>query len=782
MRGAEQDWIMLLMLPLLTWLVQGAVGPALVGLPVTWAAGDLAGAAKRWFRRLRRSDGLSQIVRAAAGDVDLSGAEFAEVQRLLEQEGTWALLGRGTVEDIAARIASCLPGRGEGASLAAGRAIAAGLLEFAVRDLEPAWFQRVLFARIDRLETRQASALDEALLGVHADLAALLAHRDADDVRFGRVMGQLGLALGRLPPGPAGQAEVTVYLATLVRWLNSDPWPQGTQPTGPPLTPAVIERRLRITGRRGEELDADDLAGRCARLVVLGGPGSGKTWLARRAARLCAEAALDQMAAGALPGEVELPLYTTCARLAATPPGDGIRRAVVASAFGHLPDLGGSRVADALRVLFEERNDAPVLLVMDSLDEARGADDRAQQADTLPASWRIVLTSRPGAWTGQLAIRAGDPLTQAGVLLPLRYPQDVEPFVHAWFSGRPARAASLAAQLDSRPALQRAATVPLLLTFYCIIGGNHPLPERHTVLYAKVIRRMLTGRWRGGNGRDPEWDPAACLDALRGWAWSAAEADPVSGVGDWADEFPAPRVGNRDDRDALNHVAVPLDPPDLDTGMTRRRFVHRSVQEHLAAEYVALRMSSEEAAGELLNHLWYDPDWEHAAPAALALHPKREQVLWELLRRLTGGGQLTADLTVIDGCWEIRRFLARVALESSEGDWSREAAQLIGQARTDLTTSRQGDLRLVTADNWRASNRAILEWLLAALAREDSHLTAGDLADAVARFAVSPEERAAARQALLALLTRDNPWAVGAVADTVARLDPSAEERAAALL
>jgi hypothetical protein len=38
--------IMSFMMPLLTWLIQGALGPAVVGLPVTWAASDLAGAAK----------------------------------------------------------------------------------------------------------------------------------------------------------------------------------------------------------------------------------------------------------------------------------------------------------------------------------------------------------------------------------------------------------------------------------------------------------------------------------------------------------------------------------------------------------------------------------------------------------------------------------------------------------------------------------------------------------------------------------------------------------------
>jgi hypothetical protein len=479
------------MLPFFTWLVQGAVGPALVGLPVNWAAADLAGVAKRWFQRLRRSDDLSLIVRAAAGGVGLCGAEFADIQRLLEQERTWVLLGRGPVEDIAARIASCLPDRSGEASLVAGRAIAAGLLEFAVRDLEPEWFQRVLFARIDRLEAGQAAAMDEAMLGLHADLAALLAYREEDDIRFGQLM----LVLGRLPPGPADRRQVAVYLAALVRWLNSDPWPQDMQPAGPPMTPAAIERKLQIsTGIGGMDLDVDDLAGRCARLVVLGGPGSGKTWQARRAVRQCAEAALDKLAAGALLGEVELPLYTTCARLAAAPPGDGIRRAVVASALGQLPDLGGSRVEGAVRVLFEERSNEPTLLVMDSLDEARGADDRVRQADSMPTAWRIVLTSRPSSWNGQLAIPQHDPLRRAGILQPLRYPQDVEAFVHAWFSDRPARAASLAAQLRSRPALKESATVPLLLTFYCILGGNQPLPDYRAELYAKVIRRMLTGR------------------------------------------------------------------------------------------------------------------------------------------------------------------------------------------------------------------------------------------------------------------------------------------------
>jgi hypothetical protein len=99
-----------------------------------------------------------------------------------------------------------------------------------------------------------------------------------------------------------------------------------------------------------------------------------------------------------------------------------------------------------------------------------------------------------------------------GVLQPLRYPDDVEPFIAAWFTGRPAPAADLAAQLRDRPALQQAATVPLILEFYCIVGGDQ-LPGRRARFYAMVIRRVLTGRWRGDVERDP--DPDACLETLR---------------------------------------------------------------------------------------------------------------------------------------------------------------------------------------------------------------------------------------------------------------------------
>ena len=56
--------------------------------------------------------------------------------------------------------------------------------------------------------------------------------------------------------------------------------------------------------------------------------------------------------------------------------------------------------------------------------------------------------------------------------------------------------------------------------------------------------------------------------------------------------------------------------------------------------------AADQAAAELLNHLWYDPDWEYAAPAALAMHPQRDHVLKTLIRHVTRSDRLPADLAV----------------------------------------------------------------------------------------------------------------------------------------
>jgi hypothetical protein len=502
-----------------------------------------------------------------------------------------------------------------------------------------------------------------------------------------------------------------------------------------------------------------------------------------RTARICAEEALAALEAGTTLDEVELPLYTTCSRLVSAPAGVGIREAA-AGAIARIGDLGGSRILTALGLLFTER-DRRTLLVIDSLDEARDAGeahDRLREADSLRPPWRVVLTSQHSSWNNQLNIQNANPAHRIGDLQPLRYPADVDAVIQQWFANSRPRGQALVNAIAGRPGLQQAATVPLVLAFYCILGSDPilsddpPLPAFRHKLYGQVIDRMLHGLWHRGGGRPP--DLGACRAVLLTWAWPGVkENHPVSGVGQWKDDIPTEDVSlSPAGQIAVDHIVAPSGGPGFDADEILRRFVHRSLREHLVAEHVA-SLPAEQAVQELLPHLWYDPVWEYTAPAALAMHPQRDWVLKELIRRVAGGGQLPADLAQIDGCWEIRRFLARVAQESGEGDWP-EAAEMIRQARLDLAKSRQDNLSLVVASDWPTSNGLIIESLLAGGA---DLLMARELAEAVARLAVTAEDRAQARQALLTLLTVDtDPRRAGALAEVLARLDPPAPDRAQA--
>ena len=750
---------------LVSWLATAALGPAIVAVPVNLAADALVGAAQRWFKRLRGRDDLSRLVKQATGStVDLDHAEFVAVRKLLEDKRTWRLLGQGTVEELAARIRTLLPprdGRTAADSREAALTIATGLLEFAVADLEPVNFQRLVMTRLDRLETDQASSLEKALFGLQPDLFTHLA--DVID-QFKRVLERL--------PGPAGRAEVTIYLQTLIAWLNTDLWPHwfGDQA----LTPAAIERKLWATaaGSAGEQ-DADVLARQCQRLVILGGPGSGKTWLAQRTARICADEALQALTAGAALDQIELPLYVICSRLASA--GGDIREAAVCSVLERIGDLGGSRITKSLRQFFTDRN-APTLLVIDSLDEARDADERLRQADSLPRPWRVVLTSRQGSWNRQLDIKAGDDSHRVAELQPLRYPDDIEPFIQHWFSARPKWGTDLAAQIAQSPDLQQSATVPLILAFYCILGGGQPLPDLRRDLYTRVLRRMLTGRWRGRDDRKVDAD--TCLDTLRAWAWSGAAANhPVSEVGAWADDIPSERKSlDEAHQDALDHVAAPFGLPDVDSGETLRRFIHRSIREHLVAEHVAT-LPVDQAAEALLPHIWYDQDWEYAAPAAIAMHPDHDHLLQDLICRASGSDQIPTDLSVIDAGWEFRRLLARIAAESNQADWSPHVAAMIGRARVKLARSGRID-HLGGAARWDTSNRQAREALLGLLARETDPQEVARLVPAVTQLVATADDKHQARRALLGLLTHETSGLVAAeLVPGVARLDPTAQDK-----
>ena len=189
------------------------------------------------------------------------------------------------------------------------------------------------------------------------------------------------------------------YLTVLVDDVTVDPWPRAHGE--PVLSVTDLELTLTVTAGRadggggGQDLAADEVADTSRHLVVLGGAGTGKTWLARRIARRAAEVALESLWAGASVEDVEVPLLVTCEQfrtVAGTP-----RQAAIGPAIDSRSDLGAG-VANLLKVHLLERDDG-VLTVLDSLDEATTG--RRDVDHALIGTWRTVITTRPDAWHGQ---------------------------------------------------------------------------------------------------------------------------------------------------------------------------------------------------------------------------------------------------------------------------------------------------------------------------------------------------------------------------------------------
>ena len=320
------------------------------------------------------------------------------------------------------------------------------------------------------------------------------------------------------------------YLQSRIADWDVSVWHPGQQ------APSALERRLRVrtTGREpspgDRALTAEEALAGQRMLVVLGGPGSGKTWLARRYAREAAQAALSQLEDGAGLDEVELPLFTTWDQWTKTPGGP--RQSLVAASFasglGHSDPDAGDSIGRLQRTFTQPGR--KVLLVVDSLDEAADLAGQASRLRELTSlhGWRVVVTSRPAAWD---ATYRGEPDRADGPrvveLQDLEYPGEVEAFIRAWFAADPSRGDALIKQIRARDDLARVAVIPLMLTFYCLLSEEpadaaRPLPARRRDLYRRLVRRLLRSRWAtNAPGSDAAPDMAYCEDLLTQWAWHA---------------------------------------------------------------------------------------------------------------------------------------------------------------------------------------------------------------------------------------------------------------------
>jgi NACHT domain len=351
------------------WLVGAAAGPAVVALPAGWLADKIWALSKDWVQRHLHWDESSQLLKSLlAHDDRLDRASFRELRELLESPETWRAVVNADelrLDDLRTLIAVGLARStlSEASKQQVVETLARGLIEHNLAMLDPATFQHVLLARLDRLD-QGIDRSDAAVLALTADASS---GAQLDSQRHRSVIGHLGRVLDRLPAGPACRSTFILYLEKLIEELDTDQW-RALSSGSLELTPSQIERTMLVSpNRNGGTTPADAVADSSDRLVVLGDPGSGKSWYAMRVARLAAHRALAAMRAGAQVAEVEIPLFTTCA--AFLQQQEPVRLAAIKAALHKLPDIGSARLLESLEVALGERTD-PTLLVLDSLDEA----------------------------------------------------------------------------------------------------------------------------------------------------------------------------------------------------------------------------------------------------------------------------------------------------------------------------------------------------------------------------------------------------------------------------
>ena len=567
--------------------------------------------------------------------------------------------------------------------------------------------------------------------------------------------------------GVADRHELIEYLKDSIDEWDYSPWTQGRK-WSQNRKPSQLERTLEIADEHKTMSPAEALEGVWL-LTVLGSPGSGKTWLARRIAREAAETALEKLRDPRVdPASVELPLVTTVAEWIKRR-GTGFEGLVEAA----LPHESQEKIR---RLVL--RPGARVLAVADSLDEGVAVNQARRLLNSLTSSrTRLVVTSRPEAWHSAVSGLCATQDTRVGTLTELRYPEDVHGYIKAWFTENPPTAQHLIRQLEERHELRATATSPLLLTFYCMLTEQEPdqeLPRRRRELYRTIIDLLLVGGWAT---TEKPVDTDACRAILLQWAWEAVkDAVTPAGLGVWPETITTdrrpPDASEAMER-ALDNVAPKQEHPRsslYDHKRVERRFLHRTLWEYLVSEHLAT-FSATEAAEALLPHIWFDPDWQVVLPMAIAAHRRRSRLV-DLLWAHHTDSPTPAQKVVND---HLEELMLEVAAQTDPKDWNKAGRARIRTLRESHAPSR---FKLFASSaHWGGPNHA--EAILKALTTANSGEVAY-LVRTLLDLEPTDTEQEKARKTIITALPKTNPEEVHHLVNTLSALKPTDTEQAKA--
>lgn len=232
------------------------------------------------------------------------------------------------------------------------------------------------------------------------------------------------------------------------------------------------------------------------RAVVLGGPGSGKSFLTQTTAIDLARATLDALQnCRARLDNLELPLHCTLARFAAAGrPDDDAAAALLG-----LVKNDFSPASCFLAWLKQRLTSRTTWLILDALDEVReGHSDtligRLRAIESQCWQSRVLLTCRPANYAREHVPWAELVEYELAPFNPL----EIRQFVQRWFGSDKTRSDALVQALDRNYPLAHAARVPLLATFLCLAHEEASVTAttRRVELYGRVVRGLARRAWK----------------------------------------------------------------------------------------------------------------------------------------------------------------------------------------------------------------------------------------------------------------------------------------------
>ncbi|MBN1956257.1 MAG: SUMF1/EgtB/PvdO family nonheme iron enzyme, partial [Anaerolineae bacterium] len=590
----------------------------------------------RWLHQVgldrltaEKNDALRRQV--ARGVLAFSDPAAAPPPELLEALG-WP---RSRADDLAALLTTV---RAELAALAewqapidyADQAAALGLLREALERM----------AHFDRLvvHTKAGEALRVAVVeaGLSAEEAAAIEARYRDDlVRDLRWHDFRGIVQVKRDTR-AALADIYLELG-LLRLPDEEERRKAQEDV---LALGEIERAA-AEERRLEDRVSDALA-RFPRLVILGGPGSGKTislrFIALMLARGYGTARLG-LDAPYLPVMVRLADY---ARALEEDSALSLHNFILAyAAKAHDAD---PRLPTLLRLALEK---GACMVLLDGLDEvgddpSRGRSLRTrvvEQVQRFSDRWcrddrcnRVVVTSRIEGYHDE-PVRDFDHVQ----LSPLRPPDEIEAFLLRWYTAHEqaheegltvqeaeararARVADLLPSVLDWPSVRRLAANPLLLTILALIYENvRKLPNRRIELY-EVCAQTLIESWRQAQTGMPNAWPVelggkAVIGVMAPLAYWLHKENPggTASFEGWQEQLTAVLTEKGYGTEAAGIANSFLYHARHEAGLLAERstaqygFFHLTFEEYLAAREIARQRVEQRRV--LLQAHWEDPRW-----------------------------------------------------------------------------------------------------------------------------------------------------------------------------